>query len=266
MPSGASSLAFARNCFAEITVVMPHCAIAAAMASRPAVKFRFTGTLPAMSTARLASAAGIDAGSSSPTIACPSHVRRTHRDSSSAATSMRPYDSSRPEASAIAKRPQCRLAVRITRRCSTLRRSSRRVIASLDSSAIAWRASAADVVAGIGAPKLTDTGYGICSGHFQKKRPCLKLKTLPHSRSRHTGITGTSSPSTMRSKPRLNGSRLPVRLMAPSAKMQTTWPRSSSARACAIEASTSCRLPPATGIARIIVNSRCATGRLKYGR
>ena len=161
VPSGASSLAFARNCFAEITVVMPHCAMAAAMASRPAVKFRFTGTLPAMSTARFASAAGIDAGSSNPTIACPSHVRRTHLDSISAATSMRPYDNSRPEMSAIAKRPQCRLAVRITRRCRTLRRSSRRIIASLDSSAIAWRASAADVVAGMArrSSPTRDTGY-----------------------------------------------------------------------------------------------------------
>ena len=61
-------------------------------------------------------------------------------------------------------------------------------------------------------------------GHFQKNLPPAKLKMLPHRRSRCTGMIGTSVPSTIFSMPRLKGSMLPVRLMAPSAKMQTMWP------------------------------------------
>ena len=64
----------------------------------------------------------------------------------------------------------------------------------------------------------------------------------------------------MRSKPRLNGSRLPVRLTAPSAKMQTTWPASSSARARSIDATTSRLLPAVTGIARIAGSNQRITG------
>ena len=140
-------------------------------------------------------AAGIEAGSSSPTIACPSHVRRTHRDSISAADQHAPVRQLASRESAIANAAPMPLGRADARGgAARSRRSSRRIIASLDSSAIAWRASAADVDAGIGAPKLTDTGYGICSGHFQKKRPCLKLNTLPHSRSRHTGMTGHVQP------------------------------------------------------------------------
>ena len=72
-------------------------------------------------------------------------------------------------------------------------------------------------------------------GHLRKKRPPSKLKMLPHTPSRWTGTIGTSRPSTIFSSPPLNGSRLPVRLMAPSAKMQTISPCFSFSRACRIE-------------------------------
>ena len=50
-------------------------------------------------------------------------------------------------------------------------------------------------VAGSGAAKDTVTGYGNCLGHFQKTRPPWKLKTLPQSRSRCTGMTrGSPAP------------------------------------------------------------------------
>ena len=44
----ASSFAFARNAREVITVAILHCAITAAMASGPAVKFKFTGTFAAI--------------------------------------------------------------------------------------------------------------------------------------------------------------------------------------------------------------------------
>ena len=46
-------------------------------------------------------------------------------------------------------------------------------------------------------------------------------------------------PSTIFSMPRLKGSMLPVRLMAPSAKMQTTWPAASSRRAARMDSTAS---------------------------
>ena len=54
------------------------------------------------------------------------------------------------------------------------------------------RSSGAGVLAGTGEPKETVTGNGSRSGHFVTKRPCLKLKMLPHMRSRCTGTMGTS--------------------------------------------------------------------------
>ena len=119
--------------------------------------------------------------------------------------------------------------------------------ASAPSSSTACRTCCAVAVDGSGAPNVTVTRYGTRVGHFQKKRPFLKLKTLPHTWSRYTGITGTSSPSAMRSKPLVNGSRFPVRLIAPSAKMHTTWPCRSSSRARPTDANASPRSP--TGIA-----------------
>jgi hypothetical protein len=59
-------------------------------------------------------------------------------------------------------------------------------------------------------------------------------------------MTGTSSPSAMSSMPRLKGKVVPVRLIEPSAKMQTTWPSSSSARARLMALTAS--LPALTGM------------------
>ena len=61
-------MAFERNCLDVRTAAIPHCPIAEAMASDPAVKFRLTGTFRAMSVATLASAPPTDAGSMSPTM------------------------------------------------------------------------------------------------------------------------------------------------------------------------------------------------------
>ena len=68
MPSMASILAFARNIFDVRMVRMPHCCTAEAMDSRPAVKFRFTGTLPAIITPVFARAPATEEGNSKPII------------------------------------------------------------------------------------------------------------------------------------------------------------------------------------------------------
>ena len=76
---------------------------------------------------------------------------------------------------------------------------------------------------------------------------------LPHTPSRYTGTMGHRTPDAIRSSPRLNLSRFPVRLIDPSAKMQTTWPRPISRPAisndCAISSGESLA---ATGIACIM--------------
>jgi len=78
-------------------------------------------------------------------------------------------------------------------------------------------------------------------------------------------MIGTSRSATIFSKPRLKGSMLPVRLMAPSAKMQTTWPPRSSSRARRIAAMAPLAPPPPVGIARISLNSRPSSGIWKNG-
>ena len=60
------------------------------IASRPAVKFRFTGTFPASDVATLASAPPTDAGSSRPTFDSFGDRRRIQRESSRLATSALP--------------------------------------------------------------------------------------------------------------------------------------------------------------------------------
>ena len=111
------------------------------------------------------------------------------------------------------------------------------------------------------ATELTVTGRGRRSGRFQKNLPPLKLKIEPQTWSRCTGMTGTSSLPAISSRPRRNGSGLPVRLMAPSAKMQTTWPASSSARARSMAPRAS--LPGATGIAFMVLSSQARGPDLK---
>src|SRR5579872_6185920 len=67
-PCGVSSLALERNAFEVMIVEMRHCSMAADMASRPAVKFRLTGIVPASVMARLVSAPPTDGGSRTPII------------------------------------------------------------------------------------------------------------------------------------------------------------------------------------------------------
>ena len=74
-----------------------------------------------------------------------------------------------------------------------------------------------------GEPKEIVTGSGIRSG---SQRSCMGLKTLDVARSMCTGMIGTSRPLTMRSMPRWNGLVMPVRVIWPSGKMQTSSPLS----------------------------------------
>ena len=78
-------------------------------------------------------------------------------------------------------------------------------------------------------------------------------------RSKCTGMTGTSNPSTILSIPLLKGRRFPVRLIAPSANMHTNFPCESSARARYIDLRISFRLPSEIGIAFMRVKNHCRT-------
>src|SRR5262245_22841723 len=97
--------ALARNRCDVRIVLMPAGSMAIAMDSRPAVKFRLTGTLPDNDTAMLASDPPTDAGNSSPTFVSLARRRLTHRARRSAATKVRPNVIGRVVASAIAKEP-----------------------------------------------------------------------------------------------------------------------------------------------------------------
>ena len=79
---------------------------------------------------------------------------------------------------------QWRFADAMNWRPSTSRGPRRIGVAWAPTAINATRTSAAGVVAGSGAPNETVTGYGKRAGHFQKKRPPLKLNTLPQTRSR----------------------------------------------------------------------------------
>src|SRR5436189_4091104 len=98
--------ALATNAFEVTMVRIRHCCAADSIASLPAVKFRLTGTLPAIDTPMLTSDPATDAGSSTPTISSAPQFRRVQRDSNRLAVSALPYVSSRPVESAMAKRDQ----------------------------------------------------------------------------------------------------------------------------------------------------------------
>ena len=142
---------------------------------------------PPATAPMLASAPPTDAGSSEADVRL---VRQpcgaSQRESSSAATSARPNVSGAPVESAMQNEPQCRFAVRMNcaaerfvagRRCASPPRSR----ASMHAPGALPRRSSSTAA---GAPNATVTGYGTRSGHFQKKRPPLKLKMLPQTRSR----------------------------------------------------------------------------------
>ncbi len=154
----ASILAFVRNVFDVTMVRIPHCSIADAIASLPAVKFKFTGTRPASVNPMFASAAAADGGSSTPIISLPVELRRAQSDTSRLPVSARPCVSSRPLESAIANRFQFRRADRMKRSPSVSPCSLRRLAASAPNSITAWRTSCAFAPAGIGSPNDTVTG------------------------------------------------------------------------------------------------------------
>ncbi len=82
-------------------VLMPHCRIAAAIASGPDVKFRLTGTFPAKNTAMLASAPPTEAGRTTPTMESPDACLRSQRERSMPPIKAFPKDNSVPVVSAI---------------------------------------------------------------------------------------------------------------------------------------------------------------------
>jgi hypothetical protein len=79
---------------------------------------------------------------------------------------------------------QWRFADAMNWRPSTSRGPRRIVVAVAPTAINAMRTSAAGVVDGSGDPNDTVTGYGRRAGHLPKKRPPLKLNTLPQTRSR----------------------------------------------------------------------------------
>src|SRR5262245_4003786 len=104
--------AFERN-FRDVRIVLsPDFSTARAIDSRPAVKFRLTGTLPASDTAMLANEPPTDAGRRRPMWVSPARRRLTHRDSISEATSVRPNVIGFVVASAIENVRHSCLAVR----------------------------------------------------------------------------------------------------------------------------------------------------------
>ena len=101
MPTVSGIDALLRNRLDVTIVRIPLSATAVAIASGPAVKLRFTGTLPAVRTPMFARAPPTDAGSKTPTIVSSPARRPITRPRRIAATSARPYVSFWPRLSAI---------------------------------------------------------------------------------------------------------------------------------------------------------------------
>ncbi len=96
-------------------------------------------------------------------------------------------------------------------------------------------------------------------GHLNSNLPRSQLKMLPHTPSKQTGMIGALMPSAICSKPGRKRNRLPVRVIAPSAKMHTTCPRLISSRAIDNDSSFFCSgSPRAMGITRIRLNNQCS--------
>ncbi len=82
-------------------VFIEHWFMAASMASAPEVKFRFTGTLPAIRAAVFASAPPTDEGRSMATISCLRHLFLIHPAMSREAARALPHESALPVESAM---------------------------------------------------------------------------------------------------------------------------------------------------------------------
>ncbi len=204
--------------------------------------------------AKFTSAPGTEGGSRMPTISCPAQVVRKRRARKMALSSTPPHFMRGRRLSPMAKRKGWRCAVRISDdaacadgflRCTIglglqilhgpanfeRRGGGRHRLAEADGDRIGNRSAAV----------------------FQRKRPRSKLKMLPHTPSRFTGTMGASTPFMMRSMPRRNGSNWPMRVICPSAKMQTTSPERIALVASRSDCSISRgRSSEEIGIARII--------------
>ena len=95
------------------TVRMPHCWMAEIIASGPEVKFRLTGTLPAIRMPILTSAPPAEAGSITPIIDSSTQRFRTQREKSNPPIRVLPKDSSTPVVSAMQNEDHRRFAVRM---------------------------------------------------------------------------------------------------------------------------------------------------------
>ena len=153
-------------------------------------------------------------------------------------------------ATAVRKGARAQASISVPARCP---RSSRRSEKSFPhSSSTAKRASCSDFSPARrpilnGFPNSIATGVREIRGNLPKNVFPRKLKIEPHKPSMPAGTTGTPALRAISSKPPRNACRLPLRVMQPSGKTQTSSP----ARSAAIAAFTpSFALSGAMGIVR----------------
>jgi len=224
---------------AEMTVRTPLAARLASAAARPEVKLRFTGILPAQTTARLAMKAPAPGGSTIPTRSSATPARMRRASTAATTTSCAALTGRRPAVpSTTTQRPGFLASARITSRPRWRRSDGRSSKASAPRSSSARRAATtAAPSGGRAAPKATKTGVGIRRGDFQRYLCPANENTEPQSPSIAAGITGTPARCARISKPRLISISWPVREICPSGKRQTSSPawRARMARCMAAE-------------------------------
>ena len=232
---------FARTASAVITVAMPPILRLCSSAARPAVKLRFTGTLPAAMIARLAMNGPTPGGSTTPTRASGTVARRRRDSTAAAAKSCPHFNSRRPTArSTTSRRHGCFVSVR------THSRPRWRLSAGRSSND--WRPRSRSsrrahvvltAVGGVSWPNEIKTFVGISRGDFQRYLLPAKENTEPHSPSIAAAITGTFACRAINSKPGRMAISCPVREMCPSGQRHTSSP-AFSARTAARRPSSGC--------------------------
>ena len=155
---------------------------------------------------------------------CPAQIFFKRRARKTVFTSTAPNVTFALFASAMANRRGCRRAVRTKARGNGCIRSRRYGQASASNSWTACRRANAVAFARQRRAKADGDRMGQARGQFPDEAPVLKLDGLPSTPSSATGMMGASTSFMMRSKPRRNGSICPMRVIWPSAKMQTTSP------------------------------------------
>jgi len=193
----------------------------------PAVKFRFTGTFPAHTTARFAIAAPAPGGRTMPTRRSGTVSLSLRASTAAAATSWAAVSARRSAPRSMRATEPGRLAsARTISRPMCLRSTGRSANASAASSMSALLAAAASAFpVGMGSPNATQTGVGRRRGDFHRYLFPAKEKTEPQRPSTATGITGTPAPRAISSNPLRIAISWPVREIAPSGKTQTSSPR-----------------------------------------